>query len=167
MFNMLRLVLAFAMALVTLETSVAQKQGDDRALAINSARELLDVTGAAQQFDVVMPQMTRQMADIFIKQRPEHAAEIRDVFGLMLKRFIDKREALIDRIAELYADRLTVSDMQEVTGFYRSAAGARFVAAMPGLTSEAMKIGRTWGETIGREIAEEARRELKKRGIEL
>ena len=161
------LIAVLAAALLWSDVAQAQKSADDHALRVNTARELLDVTGAAKQFDVVMPQMTQQMAEIFIRQKPEHAGEIRDVFGLMLKRFIDRREELIDKIAVIYAEKLTVADMREVTQFYRSPAGARFVAAMPELTSEAMKIGRTWGEIIGREIAGEARRELKKRGIDL
>jgi hypothetical protein len=57
--------------------------------------------------------------------------------------------------------------MQAAIAFYKSPAGAKFIAVQPEVMQRAMILGQRWGHAIGREIEAEARRELKKRGIEL
>jgi len=132
-----------------------------------ASRALLDATGFAKQFDVVVPRMSQQLAQIFIKQKPDNAAEITDVFGKLVERFAQRKQELYEKLAVLYARRLPLEDMRELTRFYTSPVGTRFITMMPELTAEAMQIGQVWGEGIGRELGEAAQRELKKRGIDL
>jgi hypothetical protein len=57
--------------------------------------------------------------------------------------------------------------MRAIIDFYRTPAGQRLVSALPGITQRSMVIGQRWGLKLGREIEEEAKKELKKRGVEL
>ena len=43
----------------------------------------------------------------------------------------------------------------------------KFIAIQPDVMRQAMMLGQRWGAELGREIEEEARGELKKRGIQL
>ncbi|MEZ5853269.1 MAG: DUF2059 domain-containing protein [Hyphomicrobiaceae bacterium] len=161
----LRVAAAF-IAAATAFPATAQKAPDD-AKRMTIARELLAITGAAKQFDVVMPRMMQQMAKIFIQQKPTHEKEIRDVFGKMLQRFVDRKQELIEQIADIYAKRLSAEDMAATVEFYKSPAGTRFVQALPEITKESFGAGQKWGQQIGSEIEREAREELKRRGIDL
>lgn len=138
---------------------------DDEKLA--ASRALLDATGFAKQFDVVVPRIAQQLVQIFITQRPDRTAEITEVFGTLVERFSARKQELYDKLAVLYANRLPLEDVRELTRFYASPVGVRFITAMPELTTEAMQIGQVWGEGIGRELGEAAQRELKQRGIDL
>lgn len=58
--------------------SFAEKDADPARLA--AAKELLVVVGSAKQFDVVVPLITQQLENAFVSLKPDHAAEIKDVF---------------------------------------------------------------------------------------
>ena len=132
-----------------------------------AARELMAVAGSAQQFDQFMPLMAAQMTKAFLALAPQAEKEIQEVMGEMLKRFSARKGELIEEIAGLYAEKLTLDEIKELTHFYSRGIGAKFVAMLPELTQRSMLLGQRWGEKIGREIEAEARRELKKRGVDI
>lgn len=144
----------------------AQGAAPDRERLV-AARELMVAAGSAQQFDQVMPLMTAQMTKAFMALAPQAEKQIQDVMGEMLKRFSARKGELIEEIAGLYARRLTLEELRELTRFYSSGIGAKFVALLPELTQQSMLLGQRWGERIGREIEAEVRIELKKRGVNI
>jgi hypothetical protein len=160
------LVISAISVFVALGAFPAAAQAPDAA-RLAAAKEMMQAAGAARQFDQVMPTLAAQLSRSFIAVAPDKAAQIREVFSQLMVRFTDRKNELMDQIAQLYAEKLTAEEMTAVTAFYRSPAGAKFVAIQPELMQQAMLIGQRWGENLGREIEEEARRELKKRGIEL
>jgi hypothetical protein len=132
-----------------------------------AARELMEVAGVAKQFDEVMPVLAQRLGEAFVAVAPDKADEIRGVFKQVAVKFVDRKGELIDQIAALYAEKLSAEDMTAVVAFYKSPVGVRFIAIQPEMSRQAMTLGQRWGSAIGREIEAEARRELKKRGIEL
>ena len=106
-------------------------------------------------------------ADQAARQRPGNADEIRSVFASLTQKFIAQKSVAIDMTAPLYAEKFTVEEMGQVAAFYRSPVGQKFVREQPEIMQRSMRLGMAWGERLGREAVEEARRELKKRGIEL
>src|ERR1700690_924538 len=48
-----------------------------------AAKELLVAAGSAKQFDIVVPLLAQQLEAAFVNLKPDHAAEIRDIFKLM------------------------------------------------------------------------------------
>ena len=161
------LAAAVAPACAPVDPVQAQQPLPSKDERIAASRALLEATGFAKQFDVVLPQITQQLAQIFAQQRPDRSAEIAEVFRSLIERFVARKQELFEKFANLYAARLPLEDMRELTHFYMSPVGARFIAILPELTKDAMQIGQAWGESIGRELDEAARRELKKRGIDL
>jgi hypothetical protein len=137
------------------------------AARVAAAKELMDLAGVAKQFDTIMPLLAKCLSEAFVAIAPAKADEIRQVFSQVAVRFIDRKGELIDQIAALYAQKLGMEDLQAIIAFYKSPPGRRFLEIQPDMTREAMTMGQRWGADIGREIEAEARRELKKRGIEL
>ena len=132
-----------------------------------AAKELMEVAGVAKQFDEVMPVLAQRLGEAFVAVAPDKADEIREVFKQVAVKFVDRKGELIDQIAALYAEKLSAEDMTAIVAFYKSPVGVKFIAIQPEMSRQAMTLGQRWGSALGREIEEEARRELKKRGIEL
>jgi uncharacterized protein len=130
-----------------------------------AAKELMIAAGAAKQFDIAVPLIAQQLEGAFVNLKPEHSAVIKDVFKLMPARFSERKNELLDQIAVLYAQRLTIDELNEITKFYKSPIGAKFVQMQPELMQQSMELGEAWGQKIGQEIAEEVRKELKQRGV--
>jgi len=164
---MARLLAALALALLAAVLSAPLRaQGPDPA-RLSAAREMMEVAGVAKQFDELMPLLAQQLSQSFTAVAPEKAEEIRQVFAQLPGKFIDRKGELIDAVASLYAQELSVEELAAVSAFYKSPAGAKLLAVQPQIARQSMALGQRWGAQIGREIEQEARKELKKRGIEL
>ena len=85
-----------------------------------AAKELMQVAGVAKQFDEVMPLLAQQLSESFVAVAPDKADLIREVFAQMAIKFVDRKGELIDQIAVLYAEKLTLEDLTAVIGFYKS-----------------------------------------------
>ncbi|MEO8652146.1 MAG: DUF2059 domain-containing protein [Hyphomicrobiaceae bacterium] len=144
---------------------MAQQRPSDDAMV--AARAFVEASGAAAQFDQVMPLMADQMSKAFRSLAPDRGREIEEAMAEVVKRFITRKSELIEEIAAIYADKLSVDDLREITKFYQTGAGRRMVESLPEVTRRAAAVGQNWGQRIGAEIANEMRRELKKRGIDL
>jgi uncharacterized protein len=142
----------------------AQAPDADRVAA---AKELMQIAGVARQFDEVMPFLTGQLAQSFVAIAPDKASEIREVFGQLAVKFVDRKGELIEQIAAVYADKLAMEELSALIAFYKSPAGMKFVTVQPDIMRQSMMLGQRWGAQLGREIEQEAREELKKRGVPL
>jgi uncharacterized protein len=134
---------------------------------IAAARELMEVTGAAKQFDAVMPMMMQQFEPLFLKLAPGHEKEVKEVLAGLLSKFSERKSELFEKIASLYSEKMTAEDMKELAKFFSTGTGARFIQLQPSLVQGSMAIGQQWGQQLGREIDKEMRDELTKRGIKI
>jgi len=159
-------LLAAAMLVVSLAPLQVRAQTPD-AGRLAAAKEMMQVAGVARQFEEVMPLLLEQLARGFVAVAPDKAWEIRDVLSQLGARFTDRKGQLIDQVAALYAEQLSLEELTAIVGFYRSPAGAKLMSVQPQVMRQAILLGQRWGAELGREIEEEARKELKKRGIDL
>ena len=165
---LLRLVAAaFAVAWLLADAAYAQKTPPPDPDRLAAAKELLEVSGSTKSFEAAMPMMLAQIQDIFLKMRPGNEKEIREVFGMIGTRFSARKQEVFDEIAALYAEKLSTDDLKQITAFFKTGVGAKFIAAQPELIQRSMVIGQRWGQRIGQEIEAEVRQELKKRGVDL
>jgi len=158
--------LLIAITMLAALPGVARAQAPD-ASRIAAAKQMMEVAGAAAQFDQVMPLMSQQMSQAFKNIAPGNATEIDDVFRQLVPKFIERKGELLDQIATLYAAEMTLDELNAIVAFYKSPAGVKFASVQPKILRESMTLGQRWGQKIGAELADEVRRELKKRGIDL
>ena len=164
-YRALLIVVTMLAALAALP-GMSSAQAPDAA-RIAAAKQMMDVAGSAAQFDQVMPLMSQQMSQAFKNIAPGNATEIDDVFRQLVPKFIERKGELLDQIATLYATEMTLDELNAIVAFYRSPAGVKFASVQPKILRDSMALGQRWGQKIGAEFADEARRELKKRGIDL
>jgi hypothetical protein len=152
--------------LVVSTLAQAQKPGVDP-LRVESAKAMMASAGVSKQFDTIMPLIFKQMQGIFLHQHPTQQKQLTEVFDSVLARMSARKQELIDEIAVLYAQKLTAEEMKEITRFYSTGVGAKFIQLQPELAGQSALIGQRWGQKLGAEVEQEVRREAKKRGMEL
>jgi uncharacterized protein len=162
-----RAVAVAAAVLAVLALPAPARAQAPNAARLAAAKEMMQVAGVAKQFDEVMPVLARQLSQSFVAVAPDKADEIREVFNQLAVKFVDRKGELIDQIAAVYAEELTLEELTAIAAFYRSPVGVKFIEVQPRVMRQAMALGQRWGAQLGREIEEEARRELKKRGVPL
>jgi hypothetical protein len=160
-------VIAAAMFAMMSSGTSAQTAPVNDPEAVAAAKELMIAAGATKQFDTVVPTLVEQMARVLIIQRPTHEKVLREAFDAIAKRMTERKEELVGQIAELYAQEFKREDLLELTRFFKSDVGKRFVDGQAKILPQSMALGQRWGARIGREVDQELRREMEKRGIPL
>ncbi|HEU4380586.1 MAG TPA: DUF2059 domain-containing protein [Hyphomicrobiaceae bacterium] len=161
-----RILAIVLLAMASPVASVAQTQSPDPD-RLAAAKDMMDASRVDRQFEQVIPLLLDHLKQGFRRVAPDRADIIDSVFEQMQSRFISRRGELLEEIAGLYAQRLEASEMRAVADFYRSPVGAKLIDVQPQIMQESILAGQRWGQRIGREIEEEARRELKRRGVDL
>jgi uncharacterized protein len=134
---------------------------------VAAAKDLLLAMGSMQQFEVAINSMSKGMAQAFKQQAPAKGKEIDEVMDLMAAKFNARKEEVLAMVAPLYAEKFTVQELTEIGAFYKTPIGQKMIATQPEILQKSMQLGMAWGQSIGREVEVEARKELKKRGIDL
>jgi uncharacterized protein len=132
-----------------------------------AAKELMDVTGGAKQFDVILPLIMQQIENAFVQMKPEHADAIKEVFKLATTKFTERKQEAFDQVAIVFAGSFTASELRELIAFYKTPIGAKLIKAQPEIAQKTLAIGQAWGRKIAQEVDQEVRKELKNRGIPL
>jgi uncharacterized protein len=159
-------MVALAVAVASAGPALAQKAPADAA-RLAAAKEVMEASGTAKQFDAVMPMMFAQLGGAFSKVAPDKGSVIKEVMDKLLPKFSARKQELIDQIAELYAERFTTEELKAIVVFYKTPVGAKLVQSQAELMGQSMMLGQRWGQQIGKELEEETRKELKSRGITL
>jgi uncharacterized protein len=162
--RLLAIVIA-ALAIPAITATTHAQAPDPARLA--AAKDMMEASRVDKQFEQVIPVLLDHLKESFRALAPDKRDVIDGVFQQMLSRFISRRSELLDEIAALYAQRLEAAEMKAVAEFYRSPVGSKLIDAQPQIMQDSIMAGQRWGQRIGREIEEEARRELKRRGVEL
>ena len=138
-----------------------------RRARLAAAKELMEVAGVAKQFDEVMPVLAQRLSESFVAVAPDKAES--DPRGVRADgRQVRRSQGRADRPDRgALCREAHLEDLTAIIGFYKSPAGTKFIAVQPEIARQSMALGQRWGAQIGREIEAEARRELKKRGIDL
>jgi hypothetical protein len=88
-----------------------------------------------------------------------------DAFAPVMQAAMDSRlQAFVNEGAKFYARHLTAEELQQVTNFYRTPAGAKFIREQPAVMKESMTLGQQWGQAVGEEVGTRMIEELRKRG---
>lgn len=155
------LILTFSAGYVAAEATKPSQAG------LVAARELIVVTGASKNFETVVPMMVKQLEPLLLQMAPGKDKEIKEIMGLMVERFSQRKSEMMEMIAGIYASKLTELEMADLTAFFAKGAGAAFIAKQPEILTESMTAGQQWGQKIGIEIEQQIREEFKKRGIKI
>ena len=53
-------------------------------------------------------------------------------------------------VTQIYAARFTQAEIEDLTQFYRTPTGQKYLAELPALTQKAVAFGQQWGERLGK-----------------
>lgn len=120
---------------------------------IAAAKDLIEVTGAKKQIELMLDIMKQGLGAGARQAGAGQAAEkIEGDFAAFSAKFAGYRDQMVEEFAGLYASRFTTQELQEITTFYRSGTGAKFIVAMPDLMQKGGEIGQKYGLMAAREL---------------
>jgi uncharacterized protein len=145
---------------------LAQKSPIDPA-AVAAAKELLILRGSDVRFTQVLTNTLKSKAELRRKQNPGKAKEIDEIFAALNNKLGSRAGDYVEWMSQLYAERFTAAELNEVIAFHKSPVGQKMLKAQPEITEQSVTIAKAWGQKLGQDVDNEFLIESKKRGLDL
>lgn len=129
-----------------------------------AARELIEVMRATEQFKTILPVIMQQLKPLIVQGRPEVARDFDLSMPAVMEAMNAKFGELADSIGMVYALNFTADEMRQVSAFYRTPVGQKFVDKMPVITQQSFAVGQKFGEQIATDLRQTMIEQLRKRG---
>lgn len=137
-------------AAVAVAEPVATPAGADEA-RLAAAREMMEVTGVTRQMDAMVEAMTRGFAQGANSSGSDAGKALSADFEKGMRQMMSYKEDMLKDFAQLYAETFTADEMKQVSDFYRSGAGAKFISKTPELMQKGAAIGMKYSERMMKE----------------
>jgi uncharacterized protein len=153
---------AIALALVGF-CSVANAQQTSVA-AVQTAREIVKVTGATTLFNPLIPGVVEQAKNLFLQQNPGLGKDLNEIAVQMRADLAPRMEELNAQVAKLYATHFTEAELKDLLAFYKTPVGMKLITEQPKVGEEGLRFAQDWANQLSDQVIGKMREELKKRG---
>ena len=148
-------LVAFTAAATAQQTSIA---------AVQTAKEIVSVTGATALFNPLIPGVIEQAKNLFLQQNPGLGKDLNEIATKMRADLAPRFSELTDEVAKLYAAHFSDAELKQVLAFYKSPIGMKLIAEQPKVGEESLKFAQDWANKLSDQVIANMRDELKKRG---
>ncbi|HMI96712.1 MAG TPA: DUF2059 domain-containing protein [Micropepsaceae bacterium] len=121
----------------------------------------------SDQVKLMLPAIMEQLRPLIVKGSPERERDFDAFMPIMMQVMNAKMEEFLNLSAQIYARRFTADEMRQVSNFYRTPAGDKFLQKQPEVFREATALGQQFGQDIARIAYDRMVEELRKRGHSL
>lgn len=141
--------------------------GAPSAEQIKAARDVIDVSGAADSIKDIVPIFLDEAKNTLTRTRPEIAKDLGEAIKAVEPEFLQRKEDLMNDIATVYAQRFSAQELNEIKAFYTSDTGKKLVQNLPGVLQASYERTQVWSQKMSTDIISRLRQEMKKRGVDL
>jgi len=136
------------------QTPTAPSSSAPSADALAAARDVIEASGAADNFKIALPIIMQNLKKAVVQNRPEVEKKYDELMPLLNQAAERRMGDLIDAIAKIYASNFSVGELHDIAAFYRSPTGQKYRQRLPALMQQSMAVG----QQLGRSIAEDIQR---------
>ncbi|WP_020185750.1 DUF2059 domain-containing protein [Methylopila sp. 73B] len=157
-----------AAAGLALAVSAAPAWADETQEAkLKTAREVIDVSGAAETFDGIIPIFLDEAKRTFVRTRPELSKDFDEVIKTLQPEFEARREQLLNDVATVYAERFSDQELTDIKTFYTTPSGKKLVQILPAVLQASYEKTNAWSRQMSQDVVSRMRQEMKKRGHDI
>jgi hypothetical protein len=137
------------------------------ASAVETAREIVTLKGAASIFDALIPGVIEQGKSMFEQQNPGLGKDLSEVAAKLRTEYAPRLTELMTEVATLYASYFTEKEIKEILAFYKSPVGKKMITAEPKALDKSMSFAQDWAVKFSDEVLVKIRAEMKKKGHDI
>jgi len=135
--------------------------------AIATAKELIEIKGALNIFEALVPGVIEQTKNMFLQTNPALSKDLNEVAAQLRAELAPRRTELTEQVALLYAQRFTEQELKSTLLFYKSPLGKKLAAEEPGFVDQSLRFAQDWANKLSDEVVGKMRVEMKKKGHDL
>ena len=132
--------------------------------ALVAARELIVTMKATDQFKALFPLLMQNLKPAIVQNRPAVERDFDAVVPLMLEAANARIGEMVDAMAQVYANTFSAAEIRDMTAFFKTSTGQKYVEKTTVLAQQSMMAGQAWGRSVATEIQDKIVNELRKRG---
>jgi uncharacterized protein len=148
-------------------SSLSHAQPAPTASHLAAAKELVDLVGAAREFDPLVTGVIIQSASNYLQGNPSMAKDLNEIAEQLVTEYLPRKAEIPNEVVRLYASRLTEKEIRDVLAFYKSPLGQKMLTESQYVIGEAIKKADAFSAKLRQEVAARVRAELIKRGHKL
>lgn len=141
------------LAFMLLVTSVAYSQEDKE--YSKTLKKMFEVNGTENSFKTII----KQSVSVYKAKYPK-ANIWTNVETELNSTSLDE---LVEMFTPVYKKYLSISDIEEITRFYQTPVGQKYITSLPSISKESEKTGQIWGAEIEKKINKKLAEELNKK----
>ena len=108
-----------ALTAVLVAFSMAAHAQQPPAAAVQTAKEIVTVTGATALFTPLIPGVIEQAKNLFLQQNPGLGKDLNEITVKMRADLAPRFDELTAEVARLYASHFTEAELKELLAFYK------------------------------------------------
>lgn len=142
----------------------AQSQNPD---AEGAARELVKTIKLADQYKAILPMVFQHLKPSIVQNRPDVERDFDALMPLLQARMNARIDELVNAVVLIYASNFTAAELRDLTAFYNTSTGQKFLQRTPVVTQQTMLAGQKFGQSAGAEAQKQMLEELRNKGHSL
>ncbi|MGI8527313.1 MAG: DUF2059 domain-containing protein [Pseudolabrys sp.] len=158
---------AAAAAILLALASPGYAQKKPSANAIDTAREIILLKGAATIFDPLVPGVIEQSKVSFLQQNPALQKDLDEIAATLRTEYAPRIKDVLNEVAARYAGFFTEAELKDLLAFYKSPLGKKSVADEPRALEQGVNYAQEWAVKFSDEVVARMRAELKKKGRDM
>jgi len=151
-------------ALLLIAPAHAQSANSDAEAA---ARELIDTMKLPDQFKAMLPMIIQHLKPAIVQNRADVARDFDAMMPVVQEKMGTRLGELSNAIAAIYANNFTADELRELTAFYKSPAGQKFLQKTPVVAAQTMAAGQKFGQAAAADAQKQMTDELRSKGHDL
>jgi hypothetical protein len=129
-----------------------------------AARELITTIKLGDQFKALLPMIFKAMKPAIVQNRPDVDHDFDALVPVLTGKMTVRINELEDSMVEIYANNFSGAELRELTAFYKSPTGQKFLQKTPLVTQQTMAAGQKFGQSAGAEAQKEMIEQLRNKG---
>ena len=137
------------------------------AAAIAAAKELIELKGATNMFDPVVPGVIETAKNMFLQTNLSLSKDLNEVAAQLKKDYAAKRSEISTEMARTYAQQFSEKEIRDAAAFYKSPLGKKLIELEPKVLEQSMTNIQNWADRFSEEVIGKFRAEMRKKGHNL
>ena len=129
-----------------------------------AARELVNTIKLADQYKVILPTIFQHLKPAIVQNRPEVDRDFDALMPVLQARMNARIDELVNAVVLIYASNFTAAELRDLTAFYNTPTGQKFLQNTPVVAQQTMLAGQKFGQSAGAEAQKQMLEELRNKG---
>ncbi|AQX19582.1 DUF2059 domain-containing protein [Bartonella sp. WD16.2] len=133
---------------------------DVKAQHLDSARKMIKVIQATDQFNNFLPSAAYNLKSELINDDPNLATIISEIVDKQALTLAKRRADLEEEIAHVYVKHFSQEELDTIAAFYNSAAGKKFLTEVPNVARDSYSVFDKWRSTVMQDLVKNVEKEM-------